>query len=74
MRLAKVEGEVLAQFIVNEDGKVDRDSFKVLKSTHPLFVESIENVLGQMRFNPALVGGRPIRQLVQMPFTFSLAK
>jgi TonB family protein len=74
LRSANVEGEVLAQFIVNADGAVDMGSFKVLKSTHDLFTASVRNALPQMRFDPATVGNQPVRQLMQMPFSFSLSK
>ena len=72
LRKAGVQGEVLAQFVVNTDGTADVESLKVLNSTHKLFAEAIRNALPQMRFNPALVGGRPVRQLVQQPFSFSI--
>jgi len=73
-RQAGIEGEVLAQFIVATDGRAEPASFKVLKSTHDLFTQAVRNALPQMRFHAALVGGRPVKQLVQQPFTFSLAK
>ena len=74
MRTAGVEGEVLAQFIVGPDGVADVGSFKVLKSTHELFTKAVREALPRMRFNPARVGGRAVRQLVQQPFTFSITK
>ena len=74
LRAAGVEGEVLAQFIVGQDGTVDMDTFKVLKSTHDDFTTAVRNALPNMRFNPPEVGGRAVRQLVQMPFAFNLAK
>jgi len=74
MRTANVEGEVLAQFVVGPDGVADVGSFKVLKSTNELFTGAVREALPQMRFNPARVGGKAVRQLVQQPFTFSLAR
>ena len=74
LRDAKVEGEVLAQFVVDQTGTPDMTTFKVLKSTNELFTESVRNALPAMRFNPAQVGGRPVKQLAQMPFQFSLTK
>jgi TonB family protein len=74
LRRAKIEGEVLAQFVVGADGKADMGSFKVLKSTHDLFTISVQNALPQMRFKPALVGDRAVRQLVQEPFTFAIVR
>lgn len=74
MRRAKVEGEVLAQFIVGPDGVADVQSLKILKSNHDLFTKAVREALPQMRFNAARVGGKAVRQLVQQPFTFSLSK
>lgn len=74
LRSANVEGEVLAQFIVDQNGAADTSSFKVLRSTHPLFTQTVKEALPTMRFSPALVGGRPVKQLLQMPFQFSLTK
>jgi TonB family protein len=74
LRIAGVEGEVLAQFVVNPDGTVDVGTFKVLKSSHDLFTNSVRMALPNMRFEPALVGGRAVRQLVQSPFTYSIRR
>src|SRR3954466_2531507 len=74
LRSANVEGEVLAQFIVDADGRYEAGSFKVLKSSHELFTQAVRNALPNMRFYPAEVGGKKVKQLVQQPFTFSLTK
>ena len=74
LRRANIEGEVVAQFIVGPDGVADVRSLKVLKSTHDLFAKAVREALPQMRFNPARVGGKAVRQLVQQPFTFSITK
>ena len=39
LRSANVEGEVLAQFVVDTTGRADMSTFKVLKSTHELFTQ-----------------------------------
>jgi protein TonB len=46
----------------------------VLKSSHELFTQAVKNALPNMRFYPAEVGGKKVKQLVQQPFTFSLSK
>src|SRR5687767_7395014 len=74
LRQAGVEGEVLAQFVVDTTGKVEGGSLKILKSSHDLFVQSVRNALPNMKFIPAEVGGRKVKQLVQQPFTFSITK
>jgi TonB family protein len=74
LRTANVEGEVLAQFIVDENGAVDSTSFSVVRSTHDLFTNAVLGSIGSLRFSPAELNGRRVKQLVQMPFQFSLTK
>ena len=74
LRSGNVEGEVLAQFVVDTTGRAEAGSLKILKSSHDLFIQSVRNALPQMRFIPAEVGGRKVKQLVQQPFTFSISK
>ena len=74
LRQAGVEGEVLAQFVVDTTGRAESGSLKILKSSHDMFVQSVKNALPQMKFIPAEVGGRKVKQLVQQPFTFSISK
>lgn len=69
---AKVEGTVLAQFVVDTTGTAEPSTFRVLNSSNPLFVEAVRDALAQMQFMPALVGGRPVKQLLQQPFMFAL--
>ena len=73
MRIANREGKVLAQFVVNENGTIDVPTFKVLKSTDPAFTEAVHTALPTLRFAPARLKGRAVRQVVQQPFTFSLS-
>lgn len=74
LRSANVEGEVLAQFVVDTSGRADMSTFKVLKSTHDLFTNAVKASLPNMRFFAAEVGGHKVKQLVQMPFQFNLSK
>lgn len=43
-----------------------------MKSTHDLFTQSVQAALPDMRFVPAMLGGKLVRQLVQVPFHFVL--
>ncbi len=74
LRTAGVEGEVLAQFVVDVDGRADAATFKALKSSHDLFAEAVHDALASMRFVPAEVAGRRVKQLVQQPFAFRIAR
>ncbi|HET9466431.1 MAG TPA: energy transducer TonB [Gemmatimonadales bacterium] len=74
LRSANVEGEVLVQFVVDTSGRVERNSVKVLKSSHDLFTTAVRQALNGMRFYPAEIGGRKVKQLVQQPFNFTLTR
>jgi protein TonB len=69
-----IAGEVQAQFVVNSSGKADMDSFKVLKSSNELFTQAVKNVLPRMKFSPAMIGGKPVNQLVQQSFQFAVPR
>jgi protein TonB len=74
LKSAGVEGEVLAQFVVDTTGRAEISTFKVLKASHELFGAAVKNALPNMRFYPAEVGGRKVKQLVQQPFVFAISK
>ena len=69
-----IAGEVQCQFVVRSDGKADMDSFKVLKTTNELFTQAVKNVLPRMHFSPAMIGGKPVNQLVQQSFQFAVPR
>jgi protein TonB len=74
LKSANIEGEVLAQFVVDTTGRAEMNTFKVLKSSHDGFTQAVKNVLPNMKFYPAEIGGRKVKQMVQQPFTFALTK
>jgi len=67
-------GEVLARFIVDPTGMVRPGSLTVIRSSHPLFTKAVVDGLRLLRFYPARVGGIPVAQLVEEPFTFTLER
>ncbi len=69
-----VEGQVLAQFVVNERGRYEPGSLKILNSSNPAFAAAVKDALPRMRFSAAQIGGKKVQQLVQMPFQFHLVK
>lgn len=74
LRDAGVEGEVLAQFVVDTTGRAVMSTFKVLKSTDTTFSNTVRVALADMRFYPAEVGGLKVKQVIEMPFQFNLSK
>jgi len=74
LKAAKIEGEVLAQFVVDQSGTADVSTFKVLRATNAAFTQAVREALPKMRFTPAEIGGHTVKQLVQQPFTFAMSK
>lgn len=74
LRSSNVEGQVLAQFTVDTTGRVEIASFTVISSTHDLFTSAVRSALPRMRFLPAEIAGRKVKQRVQQPFVFNLNK
>jgi protein TonB len=74
LRSANVEGQVMAKFVVDTTGRADMKTLEIVQSSHDLFSNAVKTHLPTMRFYPAEVGGRKVKQLVMMPFVFSLSK
>jgi periplasmic protein TonB len=74
LRESGVEGQVLAQFVVNESGRAEAGTLKILNSSNPQFTVAVKNALPRMKFSAAQIGGKKVQQLVQMPFQFHLSK
>jgi len=69
-----VEGQVLAQFVVNESGHYEPGTLKILNSSNPAFTAAVKEALPRMKFSAAQIGGKKVQQLVQMPFQFHITR
>jgi len=69
---AGVDGVVLVEFVVDTTGQVERGTFGGVTSTHPLFTESVRQAVAAAAFTPAVLRGRRVRQVVQLPVQFVL--
>lgn len=74
LRRDRVEGEVLATFVVDTLGRVEPASFRAVSATHPLFVLAVKSSVQNMRFRAAESGGRRVRQLVEQRYVFALTR
>ena len=74
LRSVGVEGVVQVTFVVGTNGRVEPGSIKVSSTPHRLFSDAVRSALLDMRFRPAEVGGRAVRQLVAQSFQFKLEK
>jgi len=70
MKASGIGGEVSAQYVVDNTGRVDIRSFKVLKSSGPEFTAAVKAALPTWRFDAAVVRGAKVAQLVQQAFEF----
>ena len=72
MRSSGTEGQVFAEFVVNEKGRVEMSTFKVIESSGSAFTSAVKNALPRMRFRPAQIGRINVSQVVQQAFVFKL--
>ena len=74
LRVAGIEGRVIARFVVDEEGRVEEGSVMFPRSDNRLFDEAVRAALARMRFTSAEIAGKKVRQLVEMPFVFALSR
>jgi len=72
LKEARVHGQVVAQFVVGENGRYEPGTLKILESSDPAFTDAVKRALPGMRFSAAQIGGQKVKQLVQMPFQFNV--
>ena len=70
LRRAGMSGLVVVQYVVRSDGRVDRQTVRVLASSHQAFARAALEALRDSRFKPARRGRRPVAALVQQTFRF----
>jgi protein TonB len=64
-------GVVTAHFVVDTLGHVDMATFEVVTASDKSFVSVVKDVLPDMRYYPAEIGGHKVRQMVEQPFRFA---
>lgn len=69
-----VEGTVFVRYIVDTLGKAEPGSVRVLNSSHPQFSAAVLDALPGMRFRPATIASRRVRQLVEQNFEFKIRR
>jgi protein TonB len=74
LRQSNIDGKVSVRFVVDTLGRAEMNDLEIVETSHPLFAEAVKNALAFYRFSPGEVGGRKVRTMVQIPFTFSLTK
>lgn len=67
-----VEGEVRLSVFINENGTVELD--KVESFTREEFLQAAQNNLKNMRYEPPVRGGEPVRARFVLPVNFKIKK
>jgi TonB family protein len=68
----RVPGKVTVRFVVDTSGVADVQSLEIIDSSDPQFAASVRDALPRMKFQPARLNGKRVRQLVEQPFRFNI--
>lgn len=74
MQQAGIEGTVLLEFIVDQQGHADPSSVRALDSSHKAFESPAKEMIQKCLFRPGRVRGQAVKVLVRMPINFVLAR
>jgi TonB family protein len=72
LRDARVQGNVMVTFVLDEEGKADMGTVQVTSSSDPAFEGPALRAVERMRFRPAQVDGRDVRVRVTLPIQFQV--
>ena len=64
-------GRVVAEFVVDSTGLIEPESVRIVSATQPAFASAVAAALGEAVFQPAVLDGKRVRQIVRLPFVFS---
>lgn len=73
MRRPRSVGSVVAQYVVDVNGRVRADSWRAIVSTHPDYLTALRAHAPAMRYEPARLDGRPVCQLLRNEVKFGWA-
>lgn len=62
-----VEGEVIAEFVVLEDGMVELSTLRIVSATHEDLESATRSLLARIRFEPGRLEGEPVPVLTRLP-------
>lgn len=68
------EGKVVARFAVDERGAPLMTTFTIVSSPDYVLSEAVQQAVAKAHFRPAELHGRPVVQVVELPFNFTLQK
>lgn len=68
----RVEGEVVASFVVDETGRADMKSFTVVSASHPFFADAVRDAVSRSLYAPGVAQGARVPAPVEQKFVFHL--
>lgn len=74
LRQAGIEGFVQMEFVIDTNGRVERESVNILQSTNRAFEAPAVDVIVGSLYRPGRVRGVPVRVLVQQQITFRIIR
>lgn len=74
LRAPGSNGDAIAQFVVDTMGVPEPATFRIIRSSHEAWAAAVRDALPCMRYSPARIRGRRVRQLVQQPFVFDVMR
>jgi periplasmic protein TonB len=72
LRDTRLNGSVLVQLVVDEQGRVRPGTVEVIEASHPAFREAALRAVERFRFRPAQVGGTNVAVRVTIPIDWSV--
>ena len=73
LRMAQIEGAVMAHFVVDTAGRVEPPSITFPRAAHTLFEAAVRDALLHSRYVAAEAAGHRVRQLVEQRFEFRVS-
>jgi TonB family protein len=72
MEARGMDGLVRVRFVVDSTGLIDVSTIKVLDTTNESFARAVRAAMPEMRFRPAMMGTKAVRQLSEQEFEFKV--
>lgn len=72
LRDARVNGRVVIELVVDEEGVPVEGSARVIEASHPAFGEAALRAVDRFRFSPARIGSKPIPVVVTIPIQWTV--
>lgn len=71
LRSIGISGSAVIEFIIEADGKLNKESIGVVSATHTRFADAVRFAVLEAVFTPAKKAERPVAQIYQLPVTFT---